>query len=174
MPRRWLRSQPGARSAFSPPAWSIVRTFWNIAPAEAWYRRGRKFDPSRCVPMRTRVVASAANGMMTVLGAAGHSSRHSRFVGRRGMVGIERFAGLEHAKAQVQQLAHRGSDDLLGLEPALVLQALAQGGHQRVPADRGESREVEGRAQGGVADPGDPRRRIERRTGLPMARIETG
>ena len=59
------------------------------------------------------------------------------------MVGIERFAGLEHAKAQVQQLAHRGSDDLLGLEPPLVLQALAQ--DQRVPADRSESREVEGR-----------------------------
>jgi hypothetical protein len=38
----------------------LVRAFWNIAPAEAWYRRGRKFDPSRCVPMRTRVVASAA------------------------------------------------------------------------------------------------------------------
>ena len=41
------------------------------------------------------------------------------------MLGIERLAGLEHAEAQVQQLAHRGDDDLLGLEPALVLQALA-------------------------------------------------
>ena len=38
----------------------LVRAFWNIAPAEAWYRRGRKFDPSRCVPMRTRVVQTAS------------------------------------------------------------------------------------------------------------------
>ena len=76
------------------------------------------------------------------------------------MIGIERFAGLEHAEAQMQQLAHRGSDDLLGLEPALVPQALAQ--DQRVPAERSESREVEGRAQGGVADPGDPGQRVER------------
>src|SRR3954470_17271804 len=38
----------------------LVRAFWNIAPAEAWYRRGRKFDPSRCVPMRTRVVRTAS------------------------------------------------------------------------------------------------------------------
>ena len=78
------------------------------------------------------------------------------------MVGIERFAGLEHAKAQVQQLAHRGSDDLLGLEPPLVLQALAQGGHQRVPADRGEGGKIKCRTQGGVADPGDPGWGIER------------
>ena len=78
------------------------------------------------------------------------------------MVGIERLAGLEHAKAQVQQLAHCSCDDLFGFQPALVLQALAQGGHQRVPAERGESREVEGRAQGGVADPGDPGWGIER------------
>jgi hypothetical protein len=34
----------------------LVRAFWNIAPAEAWHRRGRKFDPSRRVPMKTRVV----------------------------------------------------------------------------------------------------------------------
>ena len=88
------------------------------------------------------------------------------------MIGIERFAGLEHAEAQVQQFAHRSSDDLLGLEPALVLQALAQGGHQRVPAERGKGREVEGRAQGSVADPGDPGRRIERGARLPMAGIE--
>ena len=102
------------------------------------------------------------NGMMTVLGAAGHSSRRSCFVCWRGVIGIERFAGLEHAEAQVQQFAHRSSDDLLGLEPALVLQALAQGGHQRVPAERGKGREVEGRAQGSVADPGDPGRRVKR------------
>jgi hypothetical protein len=38
----------------------LVHAFWNIAPAEAWYRRGRKFDPSRCVPMRTRVVRTAS------------------------------------------------------------------------------------------------------------------
>src|SRR3954462_8908209 len=38
----------------------LVRAFWNIAPAEAWYRRGRKFDPSRCGPMRTRVVRTAS------------------------------------------------------------------------------------------------------------------
>ena len=38
----------------------LVRAFWNIAPAEAWHRRGRKFDPSRCVPMRTRVVRTAS------------------------------------------------------------------------------------------------------------------
>jgi DDE superfamily endonuclease len=38
----------------------LVRAFWNIAPAEAWYRRGRKFDPSRCVPMRTRVVRTVS------------------------------------------------------------------------------------------------------------------
>ena len=37
----------------------LVRAFWNIAPAEAWHRRGRKFDPSRRVPMRTRVVHTA-------------------------------------------------------------------------------------------------------------------
>jgi hypothetical protein len=42
----------------------------------------------------------------------------------------------EHAKAQVQQLAHRGSDDLLGLEPPLVLQALAQ--DQRIAARAGK------------------------------------
>jgi hypothetical protein len=34
----------------------LVRAFWNISPAEAWHRRGRKFDPSRSVPMKTRVV----------------------------------------------------------------------------------------------------------------------
>jgi len=72
------------------------------------------------------------------------------------MLGIERLAGLEHAEAQVQQLAHRGDDDLLGLEPPLILEALAQGGDQRVPAERGQGREVEGSAQGGVADPRDP------------------
>jgi hypothetical protein len=76
------------------------------------------------------------------------------------VIGIERFAGLEHAEAQVQQFAHRSSDDLLGLEPALVLQALAQ--DQRVAAERGKGREVEGRAQGSVADPGDPGRRVKR------------
>ena len=38
----------------------LVRAFWNIAPAEAWHRRGRKFDPSRSVPMRTRVVRTAS------------------------------------------------------------------------------------------------------------------
>ena len=37
----------------------LVRAFWNIAPAEAWHRRGRKFDPSRSVPMKTRVVRTA-------------------------------------------------------------------------------------------------------------------
>ena len=37
----------------------LVRAFWNIAPAEAWHRRGRKFDPSRRVPMKTRVVHTA-------------------------------------------------------------------------------------------------------------------
>src|SRR4051794_9161803 len=42
------------------PAWSIVRAFWNIALAEAWYRRRRKFDPSRCGLMRTRVVRTAS------------------------------------------------------------------------------------------------------------------
>ena len=90
------------------------------------------------------------------------------------MIGIERFAGLEHAEAQMQQLAHRGSDDLLGLEPALVPQTLAQGGHQRVPAERGEGGKIERRTQSGVADPGDPGRRVERGARLPMARIETG
>src|SRR3954454_20218836 len=38
----------------------LVRAFWNIAPAEAWHRRGRKFDPSRRVPMTTRVVRTAS------------------------------------------------------------------------------------------------------------------
>jgi hypothetical protein len=38
----------------------LVRAFWNIAPAEAWHRRGRKFDPSRRVPMKTRVVRTAS------------------------------------------------------------------------------------------------------------------
>jgi hypothetical protein len=38
----------------------LVRAFWNIAPAEAWHRRGRKFDPSRSVPIRTRVVRTAS------------------------------------------------------------------------------------------------------------------
>jgi len=37
----------------------LVRAFWNIAPAQAWHRRGRKFDPSRRVPMTTRVVHTA-------------------------------------------------------------------------------------------------------------------
>ena len=37
----------------------LVRAFWNIAPAEAWHRRGRKFDPSRRVPVKTRVVRTA-------------------------------------------------------------------------------------------------------------------
>jgi hypothetical protein len=37
----------------------LVRAFWNIAPAEAWHRRGRKFDPSRRLPMTTRVVRTA-------------------------------------------------------------------------------------------------------------------
>jgi hypothetical protein len=37
----------------------LVRAFWNIAPAEAWHRRGRKFDPSRRVPMKIRVVHTA-------------------------------------------------------------------------------------------------------------------
>src|SRR3954467_12840492 len=37
----------------------LVRAFWNIAPAEAWHRRGRKFDPSRRVPMTARVVHTA-------------------------------------------------------------------------------------------------------------------
>src|SRR3954470_17033517 len=37
----------------------LVRAFWNIAPAEAWHRRGRKFDPSRSVPMKSRVVRTA-------------------------------------------------------------------------------------------------------------------
>jgi hypothetical protein len=37
----------------------LVRAFWNIAPAEAWHRRGRKFDPSRRVPMKTTVVNTA-------------------------------------------------------------------------------------------------------------------
>jgi DDE superfamily endonuclease len=37
----------------------LGRAFWNIAPAEAWHRRGRKFDPSRRVPMKTRVVRTA-------------------------------------------------------------------------------------------------------------------
>jgi hypothetical protein len=37
----------------------LVRAFWNIAPAEAWHRRGRKFDPSRRVPMKTQVVHTA-------------------------------------------------------------------------------------------------------------------
>jgi hypothetical protein len=37
----------------------LVRAFWNIAPAEAWHRRGRKFDPSRRVPMKTRVAHTA-------------------------------------------------------------------------------------------------------------------
>ena len=32
-------------------------------------------------------------------GIAGYSSHRSRFVGRRGVIGIERFAGLEHAEA---------------------------------------------------------------------------
>jgi len=73
------------------------------------------------------------------------------------VVGIEWFAGLEHAEAQMQQLAHRGSDDLLGLEPALVPQTLAQ--DQRVPAERGEGGKIECRTQSGVADPGG---RVER------------
>jgi hypothetical protein len=38
----------------------LVRAFWNIAPAEAWYRRGRKFDPSRRIPMKTKVVRTAS------------------------------------------------------------------------------------------------------------------
>jgi hypothetical protein len=38
----------------------LVRAFWNIAPAEACHRRGRKFDPSRSVPMRTRMVRTAS------------------------------------------------------------------------------------------------------------------
>src|SRR3954466_11278163 len=38
----------------------LVRAFWNIAPAEAWHRRERKFDPSRRVPMTTRVVRTAS------------------------------------------------------------------------------------------------------------------
>jgi hypothetical protein len=37
----------------------LVRAFWNIAPAEAWHHRGRKFDPSRRLPMTTRVVRTA-------------------------------------------------------------------------------------------------------------------
>ena len=37
----------------------LVRAFWNITPAQAWHRRGRKFDPSRRVPMTTRVVRTA-------------------------------------------------------------------------------------------------------------------
>jgi hypothetical protein len=32
----------------------LVRAFWNIAPAEAWHRRGRKFDPSRSGPFPKR------------------------------------------------------------------------------------------------------------------------
>ena len=37
----------------------LVRAFWNIAPAEAWHHRGRKFDPSRRLPMTTRVGRTA-------------------------------------------------------------------------------------------------------------------
>jgi hypothetical protein len=37
----------------------LVRAFWNIAPAQAWHRRSRKFDPSRYVPMKTRMVQTA-------------------------------------------------------------------------------------------------------------------
>jgi hypothetical protein len=37
----------------------LVRAFWNIAPAEVWHRRGRKFDPTRRGPMTTRVVRTA-------------------------------------------------------------------------------------------------------------------
>jgi hypothetical protein len=37
----------------------LVQTFWNIAPAEAWHRRGRKFDPSRRVPIKNRLVRTA-------------------------------------------------------------------------------------------------------------------
>lgn len=37
----------------------LVRAFWNIAPAEAWHRRGRRFDPSRRIPVKTRVVRTA-------------------------------------------------------------------------------------------------------------------
>jgi hypothetical protein len=37
----------------------LVRAFWNITPASAWHGRGRKFDPSGSVPMRTKVVRTA-------------------------------------------------------------------------------------------------------------------
>ena len=56
------------------------------------------------------------------------------------MIGIERFAGLEHTKAQVQQLAHRSRDDLLGLESPLVLQAPAQ---ERDPQPKNVEKVVE-------------------------------
>jgi hypothetical protein len=46
---------------------------------------------------------------MTVSVAAGHSNRRSRFIGRRGVIEIEGFAGLEHAEAQMQQLRFRRS-----------------------------------------------------------------
>src|SRR3954467_759435 len=38
----------------------LVRAFWNIAPAEAWHRRGGKFDPPRRAPMTTGVVRPAS------------------------------------------------------------------------------------------------------------------
>src|SRR4051794_20499450 len=38
----------------------LVRAFWNIAPAEAWHRRGRKFAPPRSVKIRPGVVRTAS------------------------------------------------------------------------------------------------------------------
>ena len=37
----------------------LVRALSNSVPAEAWYCRGRKFDPSRRVPVKTKVVRTA-------------------------------------------------------------------------------------------------------------------
>ena len=63
-------------------------------------------------------------------------------------VGVERALMFEHTISQMDELTHRRSDDDIG-RFALSSEPLCQDPHDRVIADRGDGKPVEGTADGG-------------------------
>src|SRR5690606_18230203 len=91
----------------------------------------------------------------------------------RGIGWIEWLAGLQHAKAEMEQLAHGGYRDLLWPQAALLRQPIAQVADDRIDPEGAERRQVERAAQIAVADPGYPRGSLGF-AGLVLTRVKPG
>src|ERR1700732_4805338 len=69
---------------------------------------------------------------------------------------VEFLAGLQHAEAKHQELAHGSDHNLLSLEAPLSLEPIDQSNDRWVVTHRRQSRHVQGGAEHGIAHFGDP------------------